>query len=237
MPRVAAIIQARMRSNRLPGKVLKEILGRPVLELFLERLKRARRLASIIVAATEHRDDDPIEALSKRLGHPVFRGSDPDVLDRFVLCARAYPADWIVRVTSDCPAIDPRLVDEAIEAAVSKPGLQLVVNNLPRTYPHGMDVEVVSREALETAWREAEEPREREHVTPFVRERPDRFPQFNLACPEGPWGHLRVTLDTERDLDVLRRLFEDLYPTRPDFTWRDVVGALQRHPEWQAGGA
>jgi spore coat polysaccharide biosynthesis protein SpsF len=222
-----------MRSTRLPGKVLKTILDRPVLDLFLERMKRSRHLDSLIVAATDQREDDAIEALARRLGYPVFRGSEPDVLDRFVRCARAHSVDWIVRVTSDCPAIDAQLVDEAIEAALSRPGLHLAVNNLPRTYPHGMDVEVVSRAALETAWSEAKEPREREHVTPFIREHPERFPSVNLPCPEGPWGHLRVTLDTDKDLDLLKLLFAELYPANPAFTWRDVVAAFGRHPEWR----
>jgi spore coat polysaccharide biosynthesis protein SpsF (cytidylyltransferase family) len=142
--------------------------------------------------------------------------------------------DWIVRVTSDCPAIDASLVDEAVLAALSDRRLKIVMNNLPRTYPHGMDVEVVAREALEAAWSEGKEPAHREHVTAFVRERPDRFPQLNLPCPDGNYSDLRVTLDTPADLKLLTALFENLYPSNPGFSWRDVVSAYRRHPEWRS---
>jgi len=223
-----------MGSTRLPGKVLKTILGRTVLDLFLERMRRSRQIKEIIVATSLDPANDAIVKLAETLGHPVFRGSEDDVLDRFVQCARAHSLDWIVRVTSDCPAIDATLVDEAVGRALSERRLKIVMNNLPRTFPHGMDVEVVAREALEAAWSEGKESAHREHVTAFVRERPDRFPQVNLTCPDGNHSDLRITLDTPADLNLLTALFEDLYPANPGFTWRDVVAAYRRHPEWRS---
>jgi spore coat polysaccharide biosynthesis protein SpsF len=223
-----------MGSTRLPGKVLKTILGRTVLDLFLERMRRSRQVKEIIVATTPDSANEAIVKLAGSLGHPVFRGSEDDVLDRFVQCARAHSLDWIVRVTSDCPAIDASLVDEAVAAALSDRRLKIVMNNLPRTYPHGMDVEVVAREALEAAWSEGKESAHREHVTAFVRERPDRFPQLNLPCPDGNHSDLRITLDTPADLKLLTALFEDLYPANPGFSWRDVVAAYRRHPKWRS---
>ena len=223
-----------MGSTRLPGKVLRTILGRPVLDLFLERMRRSHRVKDIIVATSPDPANDAIVKLAEGLGHPVFRGSEDDVLDRFVQCARKHNVDWIVRVTSDCPAIDGALVDEAVGRALAERHLKIVMNNLPRTYPHGMDVEVVAREALEEAWREGKEPAHREHVTAFVRERPARFPQLNLSCPDGDHSELRITLDTPADLELLTVLFKELYTANPGFSWRDVLAAYRRHPDWRS---
>ncbi len=212
-----------MNSPRLPGKVLKPLAGRPMLEIFLRRLSNAR-LDAVIVATTDSAGDDPIVALATKLGYAVTRGSELDVLDRFTQCARSHSVDRIVRVTSDCPAIDAALVNDLLLVDAD-----LVVNNTPRTYPHGMDAEVFTRSALESAWRDAREPHHREHVTPFLREHPDRFRLVNRPCPDGRYGDLRVTVDWPEDLELLQRLFDEL---GTEFGWRDVVAGFERHPEW-----
>lgn len=207
-------------------------MGRPVLDLFVERLTRARSLNSVVLATTTNAQDIVIEDFAGRYRLGCFRGSELDVLDRFLRCAEAHSADVIVRVTSDCPAVDPALVDQTVESFLNAPGTAIAMNNLPRSYPHGLDVEVFSRSALEVAAHEAREPHQREHVTPFLRENPDRFPHVRLTCPVSGCEKIRVTLDTAEDLRVLDLLFRELYPANPAFGWRDIVQAFRLHPDW-----
>ena len=230
-PRVVAIVQARMGSTRLPGKVLTEIGGVPMLVRVVERARRSREVHDVWVATTTERDDDAIERLCRERGYPLYRGSTQDVLDRFVQAARLAKADVIVRLTADCPLLDPALVDLTVRAFLdSSPPADLVVNRLPgaRTYPIGLDTEVVARPALERAWREAREPHQREHVLPFLYDPPGRFRVVRLDAEED-YGALRWTVDTRQDLEFVRQVVSRLR-SDGEFGWRDVLALVQTEP-------
>lgn len=192
-----------MSSTRLPGKVLMEIAGRPALELQLARLAATRQLDEIAIATSVEPGDDPVAELAGRLGVRLVRGPLHDVLARYEQAAREIAPDAVVRVTGDCPLIDPAVVDQVVERWRATAADYATNRVEPRTYPVGMDTEVVARDALATAAREAVDPYDREHVTPFVINRPDRFPAESVVL-EPPLGHLRLTLDTPADLEQLR---------------------------------
>ena len=197
------MIQARMTSSRLPGKVLMEIAGRPALALQLERLARSRELDQIVVATSVEASDDPVDELARGAGVRVVRGPLHDVLERYRQAGAELGADAIVRVTGDCPLIDPEVVDLVVARWRSTSADYATNREEPRTYPVGMDTEVVAWPVLETAAREATDPYDREHVTPYVITRPERFAAEALAL-EPSLGHLRLTLDTPADLELLR---------------------------------
>ena len=229
--RVVAIVQARMGSTRLPGKVLAEIGGVPMLAQVVERARRCREVHEVWVATTAEADDDAIERLCRQRGYPVYRGSTQDVLDRFVQTARLAKADVIVRLTADCPLLDPALVDLTVRTFLdSAPPADLVVNRLPgaRTYPIGLDTEVVARAALEQAWREATEPHQREHVLPYLYDPPGRFRVLRLDA-EKDYGALRWTVDTPQDLEFVRQVVSRL-DRDGEFGWRDVLALVQAEP-------
>ena len=207
-PRVAlAVIQARMGSSRLPGKVLADLGGRPVLQLMLERLARAH-VDQLVVATSDLPGDDPVAALAGRCGVAVVRGPEADVLARFALALDRYPADDVVRLTADCPLVDPVIVDSAL-GLHRRCRADYTSNSLERTFPDGLDVEVVRAEALRTAAAEATRPDDREHVTPFLHHHPDRFTLASLETAE-QLGHERWTLDTPADLERLRTIVDRL---------------------------
>lgn len=224
------IVQARMTSTRLPGKVLLPLAGEPMLTRLIERLRRVRRADGIVVATTTNTSDDPIAALCALLGVPCHRGSEHDVLSRYADAARLYGADVVVRITSDCPLIDPALIDQTI-AAYDEGGSDYVSNMLPPTWPYGMAVEVFSAAALAQAHAEATQAAEREHVTPFLYWHQERYRLRNVASPVD-LSHHRWTVDTPEDYALVSRLFEHLMPTRPTFTQADVLALLEQHPDW-----
>lgn len=230
--RVVAIIQARMSSTRLPGKVLLELEGRTVLERMIERVKRSKLVSETVVATTTNLSDDPIVTLCEQLRAPVFRGSLPDVLDRYYRCARQFDADIIVRLTGDCPLIDPVLIDEVIDDLVSQ-NADFSCNRLPppftRSYPIGLDVEACTFTALETAWLAATEKHDREHVMPYLYEVPGRFKVTQLQN-DVDYGMMRWTLDTPEDLSLLREVIRRL-GGRNDFTWKDVLELFLMDPD------
>ncbi|MBA4375088.1 MAG: acylneuraminate cytidylyltransferase [Anaerolinea sp.] len=232
MEKVVAIIQARMSSTRLPGKVLLDLGGRPVLCRMIERVKMAKRVDQVIVATTIEPSDDPIVALCKNECIPVFRGSLPDVLDRYYQAALLYNADIIVRLTGDCPLIDPELIDQTVDALFSAKA-DFTCNRLPppfkRTYPIGVDVEVCTLDALKRAWQEAVEKHDREHVLPFLYEVEGRFKVIQLNHTED-LGSLRWTLDTPDDLTLLREVIKRL-DYRNDFTWLEVLDLFRQDPQ------
>ena len=230
-PRVVAIVQARMGSTRLPGKVLADIGGVPMLVRVVERARRCREVHDVWVATTADGDDDVLEQLCRTRGYRVYRGSTQDVLDRFVQAARLAGADVIVRLTADCPLLDPALVDRTVRTFLdASPPADLVVNRLPgaRTYPIGLDTEVVSRPALEQAWREAGEPHQREHVLPYLYDPPGRFRVVRLDA-EADYGALRWTVDTPQDLEFVRQVVSRLEGDG-EFGWRDVLALVQAEP-------
>ena len=216
---VIAVVQARMGSSRLPGKVLADLGGRPVLELMLARLRRAH-VDHLVVATSDGTGDDPVAALVEHLGLPVVRGPEADVLGRFLLALDRFPADDIVRLTADCPLIDPVVVDSAV-GLHRRTGADYTSNSLERTFPDGLDVEVVRADALRQAGAEAVDPAEREHVTPFLHHHPERFTLASLETGE-QLAHERWTLDTPEDLDRLRTIVADL-DDPVGAGWHDVL--------------
>jgi spore coat polysaccharide biosynthesis protein SpsF len=224
----AVIIQARMGSARLPGKVLIDLGGKSVLARVISRLRRATLVDEIVVATTDCAPDDAVVRECDRLGVEVFRGSENDVLDRYYQAALLTTAEAIVRITSDCPLIDPQITDDTIRSFLDlRP--DYASNALHRTYPRGLDTEVMTRDALACAWREAHLPYQRAHVTPYLYENPTRFAILAINGNVDYSDH-RWTLDTPEDLAFIRALYDRL-DNNDDFTWRDALAVLQREPE------
>lgn len=224
---LAAIVQARVNSSRLPAKVLLDLAGKPMLTRVIERLRRGKEVDAIVVATSTAERDDPIAGLSESLGVRCFRGSEIDVLNRYYWAAMSVGATAIVRITSDCPLIDPEIVDQAIVSQRElRPRPDYVVNE---GYPRGFDVEVLTFEALATAWRDDHDPTTREHVTAYITQRPDQFKMATVECPQS-LSHLRLTVDTIEDYQLLYKIFRE-FGDAP-FGWRDVADLLKQHKEW-----
>jgi spore coat polysaccharide biosynthesis protein SpsF len=234
MGKTVAIIQARMGSSRLPGKVLQDLGGQPMLARVLNRAGRASGLDALVVATTSEPADDALEAFCEQMGFACFRGSQFDVLDRYYQCARMMMAETVVRITADCPFIAPEEITRVLKA-YQKGEYDFVANRLPPPYkrstPIGMDVEVVSFANLERAWREAKEPYEREHVMPYFYDTPGRF-RVKLVHHRPSLGYLRFTVDTPADLTLAREVFA-AFGNRDDFTLGELLQANAQHPEWQ----
>lgn len=231
--RVLCITQARMGSSRLPGKVLREVLDRPLLHYHIERLRKARSIDELVVATSTEAGDDAIEAFCAAAGVACFRGSEHDVLDRFYQCAGGIDANIIIRVTSDCPLIDPAIIDLAVAAFRASPETDYLRSD-PARYPRGMDTEIFSRAALEAAWAEAKDPVEREHVTPFLYRNPDRFGLDTFAEADAEGAEFRLCVDEENDFRLAGVILEAIYPDNPDFGWRDLVAFLRGNPDMAA---
>ncbi len=251
--RVVAIIQARMSSSRLPDKVLLDIAGQPMLRRVWSRASRASRVDEVLIATTEDVSDDRVEAYCSGHGMAFFRGSQFDVLDRYYKAARLSKADIVVRITADCPVIDPVLIDDAVdtllgEQAGGEVAFDFVANRLPppfhRTFPIGLDVEVCTFAALEQAWQLGDEPQHREHVMPYLYEgvqlaaiSPElssgRSPRgFRVAqrnhVPD--LGSARWTVDTPEDLEFMRQVYSRM-GGRDEFSWKEVLALVEREPE------
>lgn len=228
--RTVIIIQARMTSTRLPGKVLAELEGMPMLAYMLRRVKKVKKADGIVVAMTVNKEDDPVAALCDQLDVVYFRGDEHNVLDRFYCAAKKQKADYVIRLTADCPIIDPTIIDEVI-ALFHTGGYEYVSNTLKRTYPDGLDVEMFSFEALERTWKEAEGPLCKEHVTPFMYKMaaPQGKKGFTLGCLENKenWGKVRWTVDTQEDLDRIRLLCQ-LLPE--GFSWEGALAVAKEKP-------
>lgn len=223
-----AIIQARMGSTRLPGKVLAEIGGEPMLAYVVNRVRRSRLVNKVVVATSDSAADDPIAELCERKNIPLFRGSETDVLDRYYHAGRTHAASTVVRITGDCPLIDPEIIDKVI-AVYLEDGCDYASNTLVCSYPDGLDTEVFSFAALETAWRDARRAADREHVTPYLRTS-KRFRLRNVKCELGrSLRHLRWTVDERRDLEFVRAIYDRL-GQRKHFGWRDVLQLLDAEP-------
>lgn len=227
---VLAILQARVSSSRLPGKVLKPVLGVAMLARQIERVRRAERIEQLVVATSVDAADDAIAALGADLGVPCHRGPLDDVLTRFILAARPYAPTHIVRLTGDCPLADPALIDQVITHHLAT-AADYTSNTLPPTYPDGLDVEVVRMAALEVAAAEATRPAEREHVTLFIHQRPERF---RLAAVRGDTdlSHLRWTVDEPADFELVTAIYRALYPANPAFITADIMAWLAANPAW-----
>lgn len=226
---VTAIIQARMNSTRLPGKIMKEVLGRPLLGYLVERLRRSGRIGDVVLATTVSPEDNPVAVLARELGVKIFRGSEQNVLDRFHGAATTFGARHIMRITADCPLIDPDLLDSLIAYYFSD-ALDYASNNNPPTLPDGLDAEVFTFEALDSAHAHATLPSEFEHVTPYILNHPELFRAGTWSYHED-LSHLRWTVDEPEDFELVRRVIEVLYPGNSDFRTGDVLDLLRRRPE------
>ncbi len=227
--RVIGIIQARMSSTRLPGKVLMTPAGQPMLVRVVRRTSQARRLDRVVLATTTSHEDDTIVKLSGASGWSTFRGSEEDVLDRYYEAAREYQADGIARITSDCPLIDPGIIDEIVRRFL-RGQWDYVSNTLePRSFPRGLDVEVFSFDALERAWREDTNPAWREHVTPYIYRHPELF-RLHGVTNDTDYSHMRWTVDAPEDLEFVRKIYDHFGHDR--FRWKEVIDLLEQHPEW-----
>jgi spore coat polysaccharide biosynthesis protein SpsF len=238
--KIVAVVQARLGSTRLPGKVLLPLGGRPLLERMLERVQAAHLIDEAVVATTTFATDEPIREVARDARVRCVSGHPTDLVDRHLEAARATGADVVVKIPSDCPLVDPRVIDAVVGFFRRHGGRHdLVSNLLPPTWPDGNDVEVVRRDALEAAWREADRPFEREHTTPFIWDQPERFRLANVAAsqwsrPELPRTH-RLTLDYAEDYRVIRAVFEALHENgAAPFSVEDVVDFLDDHPDIQA---
>lgn len=225
---VVAIVQARMSSTRLPGKVLKDLGGGTMLARVLKRLSRARLINSVLVATTDRQADDAIVEECRRHAFPVFRGDQDDVLDRYFRAAQLVKAEVVVRITSDCPLIDPEITDKTITAFLEA-GPDYAANNFVRTYPRGLDTEVFSVKALAHAWQQARKPYERSHVTPYIYEHPANF-KILTVTGDVDYSHHRWTVDTPEDLEFVRAIYSR-FENNTGFLWRDVLALVEREPE------
>ncbi len=227
---VTAIIEARMKSTRLPGKNLRPILGRPMLEMLIERLKRSKLLDGIVVATTTDASDDVIEALCGKLGVGCFRGSMEDVLDRVLRAAQSVDADVIVEITGDCPLTDPGIVDQAVEFFL-KNKYDYVSNVLQLTYPLGIAVQVFPVKVLEEVSRLTQDPADREHVSLYIYEHPERYALHNMESGlSEKYRDYRLTVDTPEDFALICAIFEALYPNKPAFDLADMLAFLDSNP-------
>jgi spore coat polysaccharide biosynthesis protein SpsF len=228
MLKVAAIVQARMGSARLPGKVLLDIAGKTMLARVVERLSSAKSLDGVLVATTDSPHDDVIVEECRRLSIAVFRGQVDDVLDRYYQAAQSIEADVVVRITSDCPLIDPEVTDQTIQEFLAQRP-DYASNVMVRTYPRGLDTEVVTAQALRQAWSEADQAYQRAHVTPYIYEHPEKFKLLSVTG-EQDYSQHRWTVDTPEDLELMRVIYQRL-GWKGDFLWRDVLALFDDAPE------
>lgn len=229
--RIAIIIQARMRSSRLPGKVLRSVCGKPLLELMIERLRCVSEAQEIVVATTTDPSCDPIEAFTRRVGVGCYRGSEEDVLERVLLAAQQSRAHLIVETTGDCPLIDPETVSRVIQTFLAH-SVEYCSNVLTRTYPRGMDVQVFPTAVLEEVARLTSDPADREHVSLYIYEHPERFRLLNVESGlPADAAELRLTVDTPEDFALIKTIYETLYPTNPAFGLEDILELVTQRPE------
>ena len=230
--KVVAIIQARMGSTRLPGKVLKNVLNKSLLEYEIERIKRASFIDEIVIATTGNEEDDAIINKCHELSVPYFRGAEEDVLSRYYHAAVDFHADAVVRLTADCPLIDPNVIDKMITTYLTNRKLDYVSNTIERTYPRGMDVEVISKESLFKLHEKALEKSDREHVTSYILKHLNDFRVENVKYKHD-FHQLRLTVDTMEDFNLIKRLIEHLYPKNNAFTLEDILDLFHQYPDWK----
>lgn len=227
---VVGIVQARMGSSRLPGKSLAPLLGRPMLQVLMERVLPAQRVDRWIIATTKLPMDDRIEELAGQLGLQCFRGSENDCLDRYYQSARQTRAGTVVRLTGDNPLMDASFVDWSVEQFLqSVPPADYTESSTSKNFPLGLSLEVISFSGLETAWKEDPSPETREHVSPYIYHHPRRF-RLRKLCGPYDYSHMRWTVDTEDDLHFVRTVFESF--GRTVFSWLEAAQKIEQHPEW-----
>jgi len=227
---IVAIVQARRSSIRLPQKVLKDIAGKPMLAHVIERLKKSQLIDEILMATAKDNNMSILE-LAQKYGVKCFVGIEEDVLGRYYNAAREFKVDIIVRITSDCPLIDPEVVDKVIKRYIeNKEKIDYISNTLKRSYPRGLDAEVFSFRVLEKTWKEAKRPYQREHVTPYIYEHPEIFRMANVENNED-LSSMRWTVDEEKDLEFVREIYKRLYKRGKIFLMEDILRLLKREPK------
>jgi spore coat polysaccharide biosynthesis protein SpsF len=241
--RAATFIQARMGSSRLPGKVLASLAEKPVLLRIVDRVRQSHLSAQAVVLTSDSPADDPLAQLCRDAGVDVVRGSEHDVLARFGSALKAFPTEIVVRITADCPLSDPALIDAAIETLTQRPELHYVATATGarpaeaglRRFPDGLDLEAFSAGALREAVTAAQDPYEREHVTPYIRRHPERFPAMVLEAEED-LGEERWTLDYAADLELIEAIYARLpdEPAADPFAYRTVLALLEKQPQLRA---
>jgi spore coat polysaccharide biosynthesis protein SpsF len=235
MTNVVTVVQARMESSRLPGKVLLPLGGQPLLLTMLQRLRRSHKAGTIVVATTTSSSDDTIAKLCAKNDFQIFRGNPTDLIDRHYQCALEFNAEAVLKIPSDCPLIDPAVVDRVV-TAFNTTNYDYVSNLHPASYPDGQDVEVMRMEVLARAWREAESDFEREHTTPYIWERPDDFHIGNVVWESGrdcSMSH-RLTIDYEEDYEAIKTIYNELFPLNPHFNIDDIIRMLDNRPDLMA---
>lgn len=229
--KVACIVQARMGSTRLPGKVLALIQGKPVLWHIVKRLRYSKIIDEIVIATTINIKDAAIESFCKRYKVGYFRGAENDVLDRYYQAAKLHNASVIVRITADCPLIDPGVVDKVIRYYLGRRDrIDYVSNTLIRSFPQGLDTEVFTFRALEKSWQKAKKAYQREHVTPYIYEHPEIFRTANLKNNKD-FSYLRWTVDEPKDLELVRQIYRRLYREGNIFIMNKILAVLRKEPE------
>ncbi len=231
---IIAIIQARMGSSRLPEKVLKKVLGKPLLTYQIERIKLAGVYDEIVIATTCRAEDDKILGWAEANKTKCFRGSGEDVLDRYYQAALSLDLeenDIITRLTADCPLLDPAIIISCVNEFIQG-NYDYLSNTDPPTFPDGMDVEVFSFKTLKTAWENAKLPSEREHVTPYIRNHSDFFKMGQIKN-EIDYSNFRLTVDEQEDYELISKIIAELYPNNKSFDLLDIIDLLEKHPEWQ----
>lgn len=226
---IIAVIQARFSSSRLPGKVLKNILGKPMLQHQIERIQRCKNISKIIVATSTQLEDDKIENLCQQLNISCFRGDLNDVLDRFYQVNKLEQAKHIVRLTADCPLLDPVIIDKVITTHLNQ-NSDYTSNCSPATFPDGLDVEIFTHKALNQSWQEAQKPSEREHVTQYMRNHPELF-SLNNVSNDIDYSHLRWTVDESEDFELITEIFKSLYPVSAHFCFNDILTLIKAQPQ------
>lgn len=232
--KVVIVVQARMSSSRLPGKVLLPILGKSLLYRMVERLQMIKHEATIVIATSNHKQDDIIQTEAEAIGVPCYRGSLDNCLDRHYQVAKNYNADIVIKIPSDCPLIDPRIIDEILDYYFAHVGEYDFVSNLhPATWPDGNDVEIMTMACIQKAWEEASRQLELEHTTPYIWENPDKFRIANILWSAGKdysMSH-RFTIDYPEDYEFIKKVFEELYPQNVNFSCDDILALLELKPD------
>lgn len=229
---IEIFVQARMSSTRLPGKVLKPVLGKPLLTYLCERLKRVSNANVFRILTSKEKEDDVIANYCIENGISYFRGSLENVLDRYYQAALVYKPDAIVRITADCPLIDPNVIDNVISTYKQTfPKYDYVSNSLERTFPRGMDAEIFSFNALKITHENATKKEEQEHVTLHMYRNPEQFRCLNVPFSRN-LSHIRLTVDTKEDFELVRIIIKNLYPSHPQFNMQDILNLLDKNPDF-----
>jgi len=232
--KILIVVQARMSSSRLPGKVILPILGESLLYRMMERLKMIRYQACFVIAIPDEKQEDILEQEAAKIGVSCYRGSRDNLLDRHYQAAKLYNADIVLKIPSDCPLIDPRIIDQVLDFYFAGQGKYDYVSNLhPATFPDGNDVEIMTIQCLERTWKEAARQLELEHTTPYIWENQDKFSIGNVVWDTGNDYSMthRFTIDYLPDYEFIKAVFEELYPKKPDFSCDDILELLEKRPD------